>query len=300
MYRKGHASKPAKSLTLLLLALMLSACGMPPPPEAQVPPALEPQGGLVGPDGVVSPDPFPPTQNLSKVAHAFTLSRKSLTTLTTVVSGLSLTRPVEMSIGYYSPAGNGRITQSYVAGTGNHFLYNDFPGDGKPRQLRMDISLSEPKPGGGAWTYAFSWYVNLDPLYGVTLSPLKFTLAEDCDLVGKSEIHLQWISPDDQLHRSSFSMSKEETVAIPNVAWSRSEASAAENLLLPFFFFREIDSAWFPPHVNFYPPIWDPNPRPLLPGQTHTVSTILDEENLQCYAYIEYTLRYTLRFYPFL
>lgn len=304
MYRRDHTQNPVRRLIIPLLALVLGACNASLPQEPPLePPTLELQGSVVGnPGGVVNPGPLlvGPTENLTKVANALTLNRKSLTTLVAFRSGLALTRPVDISIGYFSPAGNGRITQSYVASTGNHFLYNDFLGDGKPRRLRLDISLSESKPGGGFIPFSFSYQVDLDPLYGVALSPLKFTLLSDCDRVGKSEVHLLWISPDDHRHESSFSMSKGETVAFAGVAWSRSEVSAAENLLLPFFLFREIDSSWFPPHTPFYPPVWNPNPRPLIPGQTHTVSIILPEENLQCSAAIEYTLRYTLRLYPFL
>jgi hypothetical protein len=55
-----------------------------------------------------------------------------------------------MSIGYYSPAGNERITQLYNARDGNRFLYHDKEGDGKPRRLTVAITFTERLPGGEA------------------------------------------------------------------------------------------------------------------------------------------------------
>ncbi len=147
----------AKSWTVALLALVLNACGASLPQEGlpTEPPPIELRGGLEGglpPGGVADPGSpilVAPTRNLTKVANAFTMRHKSLTTSLSVAPGLTLKRLVEISIGYYSPAGTKRITQSYVAGSGNRFLYNDPEGDGKLRRLRMDVTLSEPKPGAG-------------------------------------------------------------------------------------------------------------------------------------------------------
>ena len=71
---------------------------------------------------------------------------KSVSTLVTIALTSPVTQPVEISIGYYSAAGNDRITQSYVRASGNRFLYNDKEGDGKPRTMTISISCGNPKP----------------------------------------------------------------------------------------------------------------------------------------------------------
>ena len=237
-----------------------------------------------------------PTADLTAVANALSLRHKSLTTLITVRPGLALTRPVEISIGYYSSAGNNRITQWYVASTGNRFLYNDREGDGKPRQLRMDITLRQDKPGGGGHTFAVLWQANLDPLYDVTISPLKFSLLNDCDLVGKSEIRFLWYSPDSPHNLIySFSTGAGKLTTINQFKWSRAEVSASANLRIPAMGFWESDpgsvGAVLPasPKVN------------LVPGKSKTV-----KGNLRamiggpCTAYFEYPITYQLRWYPYL
>jgi hypothetical protein len=223
------------------------------------------------------------------------LCTTSLTTLVTVAPGLALTQPVEISIGYYSPAAVNRITQSYVAGTGNRFLHNDFEGDGKPRRMRVDISLSEPKPGGGFHTFAFSTQVGLDPLYDVTLSPLQFFLQNDCDPFGNSEIRFSWHSPDDQFHQFYFSTGSDKPTIIERFAWARIEVSTAENLHRPVMWFWEEDP------VIGYIPFHLPSDTNLVPGQTKTVKGFLQaaDENI-CFALVEHTITYTLRFSPFL
>ena len=60
-----------------------------------------------------------PTANLTLVANGLRLKYKSLTTLVVAPPNIPVTQPVEISIGYYSPAGSQRITQSYVRSTGN-------------------------------------------------------------------------------------------------------------------------------------------------------------------------------------
>jgi len=46
--------------------------------------------------------------------------------------------------------------------------------------------------------------MDLDPLYDVRISPLRFTLYETCNIVGDTEINFYWYSPDRQKHMSEF------------------------------------------------------------------------------------------------
>lgn len=231
------------------------------------------------------------------MVNAIQIKHKSLTTLISLPPNLPITQPVELSIAYFSPAGSygpgfQRITQAYVRETGNHFLNNDPAGDGKPRQMRVDITLRELQPGGQS--FAVFWPINLDPLYDVTISPLDFTLLKKCDLIGKSEIDFRWYSPDDRFHASKFSIKPSNTFHIGDFAWARNEVSVSANLHLPLMYYYERD-----PGYSFQPDPVHGN-KNLLPGKTKTISTIIQEglsEFGQCYGSVKYNLKYTLRWY---
>lgn len=119
------------------------------PGQAAVPGPTGP--GAPGPGGVTTRTPYvAPTKNLTAVANALYVNAKSLSTLIGVRPGLGLTQPVTISIGYYSPAGTGRITRDYRDAWKHPFLYTDREGDGKPRGLHEDITLTEPSPGAAS------------------------------------------------------------------------------------------------------------------------------------------------------
>lgn len=244
-----------------------------------------------------------PTPNLTMVANALRLKRKSLTTLVTVDSGLSVTNQVEISIGYSSPAGTQRITQSYVRSSGNRFLYNDKQGDGKPRTMTISISLREPKSGGGYETFAVNWQAFLDPLYDVSIGPFAFDLISKCDAVGKSEIVFGWYSPDWQYHKHRFSMQAGSRTTISQFAWSRSEVNWSHPLFLAQAEFFDEDNAatemlWscLPAGCGFSVHI--PPKTPLLTGTTTLMKGNLKARNDSCQAYYEYKMTKTLRWYP--
>jgi hypothetical protein len=273
------------------------------PAKKVVPVPTAPQQPLRAvPQTLAAPATFEgPTANITNVGNAISVLTKSITTLVTVKSGLALTAPVTISIGYYSPWGTQRITQSYVASTGNRFLYNDREGDGKLRQMNIDITLSEPKPGGGGYTGAVLRQVWLDPLYDVTIGPLKFELLQNCDTfgpftVGDSEIRFQWYSPDSPYNLSySFSTQAGRATTIDKFKWQRREVSASANLRRPHVGFWENDPGSVgavlsaPPKVN------------LVPGKSQE----LIKGNLSamiggpCTAYFEYPITRQLRWYPF-
>src|SRR5436190_1946730 len=121
-----------------------------------------------------------PTPNITKVANAISVGHKSLTTAGIVGAGLNLTQPVEISVGFYSPWGNDRITQFYAVGPGNNFLHHGNQGNGLVRQLKVDITLREKNPAGGFYTYPILSTVTVDPLYRVAIGPLNFTVIDDC------------------------------------------------------------------------------------------------------------------------
>jgi hypothetical protein len=241
-----------------------------------------------------------PTANITEVANHIQVQAKSLTSLVTVATGLALTQPVTISIGYLSawPTGNNRITQIYAPSSGNNFLYNDQEGDGKPRKLHMDINLSEPKPGGGVYSFNVPVDLALDPLYDVDISPLTFTLITGCSIVGADQIDLGWYAPDevgDRYHRIHFAAQEGETFNIREFSWRRSEVSAAENL-------HNVGAGVWYGTTNFHPiPGFGPivtGTGNLVPGKTHRsdpglVKSIDDD----CKATLDYTVTYQLRAY---
>lgn len=247
-----------------------------------------------------------PTANLTLVANALRLGYKSLSTLVTVIPNLPVTQPVEISIGYYSPAGNERITQSYVRASGNRFLYNDREGDGKPRTITISISLREPKAGGGFETFAVNWQAPLDPLYDVTIGSFSFDLISKCDAVGKSEILFTWYSPDQQYHKMRFSTRTGTRTTISPFAWARQELSWSHKVLRPSETFYDEDNAVTEILWNCLPSGCgftvggNPSSQHLLTGTTTIVKGNLTAMNDNCQAYYEYPMTKTLRWYPYL
>ena len=265
-----------------------------------------------GPSGPLQFAPPPlyvgPTQNITVVANALAQYHKSLTTLTTVKPGLVLTQPVTISIAYLSPAGYGpnspeRLTQTYVPATGNHFLRNDNTGNGQPRRVHLDINLSEPKPGGGLYSYNVPMDLDLDPLYDVAISPLNFQLIYGCAFAGSNIIKLRWYPPDQaRFYETDFNAVNGERFTINEFAWARSEVSAAANfrkVSVWYDEFQQADALSFGPpgFAEFAPPRPTDN---LIPGTTYTSNPALVKalNNDECSATLNYTVTYTLRWYP--
>jgi hypothetical protein len=183
-----------------------------------------------------------PTENITKVANALTVRAKSLTTQVKVLPGLVLTKPVTITVNYSSPAGQNRIAQTYETRSGNRILYNDPLGNRYPRQLTMSIVLTEDNPGGQPFTYNFPpGKLTLDPLFDVSITPLRFTMTSKCDRFGSSEIRFMWYSPEAKYREKGFSTKKGRLVTIGEFAWSKQEVSASAKLLWPTWAFIEKD-----------------------------------------------------------
>jgi hypothetical protein len=267
-------------------------------PKVPSPSTIGPTTGTHAP-----PDRYTaPTASLTLIANSIRLRHKSLTTLVTIPPNLPVPQPVEISIGYYSPAGNQRITQSYVRSTGNRFLYNDREGDGKSRRLRMDITLSEPKPGGGVTSFALPWKVDLDPLYDVRIGPFAFDLISKCDAVGKSEIIFTWYTPDRKYNKQKFSMRAGTRTTIGGFAWSGSEVSWSHKLFREQAHFYDDDNLVTELLWECFPGCtFNPiglNQDHLLTGKSMLVKGNLKARNDDCQAYYEYQMTKTLRWYP--
>jgi len=302
-----HLRPPTVLIVSAAILLAFVQCAQTPQPAPASPSIMGPPVGPPAPGaGVTAPESsgmapptsiMAPTENIAKVVNALEIRARSLTTLVVVEPGLALTQPVtiSISIGGYAPQ---RLTQSYVASTGNHFLHHDPEGDGNPRQGVVDITLSEPNPSGGDFSLTIPERVVLDPLYDVHISPLEFMLFTDCDWIGDSEIVLRWKTPDDKNQRASFSTSAGEHVSIGGFAWSRSEVSASRGKRKPaLWVFKEEDVDW---PFGYEPGVLPPPFVNLVPGTTHQVAWTISEITDQCSASVQYTITYLLRWYPFL
>jgi hypothetical protein len=242
-----------------------------------------------------------PTANITDVANHVQVQAKSLTSLVTVDPGLVLTRPITISIAYISPwvaAENERKTQTYVPSSGNRFLQNDLEGDGKPRKVHMDITLSEAKPAGGAYSFNVPVDLALDPLYDVNISPLVFQLVKGCSTAFANQIDLNWFAPDkSELQTVHFAAKDNETFNIQEFGWARSEVSAAANLHKVVVYYRQ--RGVLPP--NGFGPAPGPGTENLVPGQTQRSNqglvSGLSPGGEDCQATLDYTVTYQLRAY---
>lgn len=244
-----------------------------------------------------------PTDNITTVANALIWYHKSLTTLVTAKSGLNLTRPVTISIAYLSPAGAGpdspeRITQTYATSTGNRFVRLDPEGNGTLRRIHLDITLSEPKPGGGVYSFNVPVEMDLDPLYDVAISPLVFELVKGCSTIGANQIDVNWYPPEnmtgDTWRTVHFATQEHEIFTIHEFRWVRQEVSATANLRSQIEWYTETGI-----HGGFgpRPPVSEQN---IVPGQTHSSFPGLINSSgstQDCQATLNYTTTYTLRWY---
>lgn len=232
-----------------------------------------------------------PTPSLTTVANSMALRVKSLSTTVSVPANLSLERPVEISVSYYSPKrGGGLITQMYSP-AGNTFNWSDNEVDGQTRHVTIYVSLYERYPDGKFSYFNFNWGAYLSPLYAVRVSPLEFRLLDDCDRWGKSDIDLFMLNPDKSRVVQSFKMRKGGYRLFNEFLWARSEIGPTDGASLPYVefgdsdLFTKINSGYVPP----------PQPA-LVPGKSRKVQlTIKALGGGNCRAQITYTMDYALR-----
>ncbi len=223
--------------------------------------------GLVTPSATLQPaDPTfsAPTPSLTAIRNTIRVTSKSVSVNLRIPAGLPpVTVPIEISVAYISPVQTQRQTKIYDRATGLVILYREAEGDGKPRSLRLDITLRELVPNGKS--FSFSKQFTITPLYDVLVSRLDFFMGTPCDLLGKSDITFIWTSPDAQRHTIKFKLGLGQGRGISDFGSRHKEISTQSNLVEPSVQFFERDPL---PDFGFNP---IRSGLPLLPGPTKQI-----------------------------
>ena len=192
-----------------------------------------------------------PTANLTLVANAIALKTKSLSILLTAAPGLAVTNPVNIRVTYNSSVTGSRSIQNvYDAKTGYRNFHNDPEGNRAKRHMKLDILLTELQPGNKPVNFPFTREFDLEPLFDVSITPLRFTLNTSCERFyeGDADIHFLWYAPHASKYREkSFQAEKGKTTTINEFAWAHQEVKASANLMWPTWSFYEKDTNVFSP-----------------------------------------------------
>lgn len=232
-------------------------------PAAPPPPAVH--KGVI----IATPAPHPATAAeatdlLAEMATTITVKSKSVTTIVWVPAGVFAAGGDEVSILF----GLGpRQTQSYDPLRGNTFRF-DFPaGDGSLRQENVAISLADFGAGGH---YGFVRQVPVEAHYNATVSPLRFTLINDCDFnfanlfSSTNEVKISW-SDERGDARQEFLMGAGQTKTVDAFAHTVTDVTAHDGLQLPYVGFEELDAELPLPPYHFPDPVAAKPQPPLLP-----------------------------------
>jgi hypothetical protein len=145
----------------------------------------------------------------------------------------------------------------------------------------LTINLTEQVPGG-AVPYHWNRLAVLEPQFEVTVSDLAFTLLNDCDVVGDSDISLYY-GDDRGVVETDLSMSANQTRRIHAFSRHLPAATVSNRLIAPFVVFIEEDVTGFHGHPA------DPTGPALLPGTTkHYSYDLADERRQPCNAHADY------------
>lgn len=140
-------------------------------------------------------------------------------------------------------------------------------------------------------------FVDLEPLYDVTLGKLVLSQTGDCDLgelLGDvADPYVWWYDPAGSRH-GDFSPPYlgNNTHEVRGFAGTWTEVGVALGFKLPEIYWRELDPSDFdapsPPVASV----------PLLPGSSQHVAVASEESNGDCSGVFSYDITYTPRTYP--
>ncbi len=230
--------------------------------------------GVVFPSSTEAPKPTAaaPTAALSSIANAAVIRSRSVSTIVTVPAGLPVTDPTEISI-LFGLSGSSRLTQAYNPAVGNRFVFNFGAGDGSARTEDVAVSLADRAVPGAH--FGFVAKVPVEALYDATLSPLTFTLVNDCDfdfaglIAQDSEPVIHWGDDRTQQATGELNMRAFNSVTINKFARTLTAVSVKDDITAPAIWWDEIDDVQQIPS-GFTAHLQDGGP--LLPSTTHTQS----------------------------
>ncbi len=232
-----------------------------------------------------------PSANLDAVANALTLRTKSVNTLVALPAGLNVTKPVTVSIWYDNAPGQ---PQSYVRSSGNRFLQSFPAGNGQALYKPIRVHLTEQVSATRTNQYDVFWNPLVQPLYDIRVSPLNFTLNQDCDWVGDSEPVVVWSDPKGVTGSASYSLDAGDRVTVNGFARTYTEVGQLAGLKLP-----SVD--WFEDDPFSLGAVAPAPSGQLALVNSYTYNRTLDETTGQdCKATLKYSVTKTLRFYPYL
>ncbi len=129
---------------------------------------------------------FAPTPDLAIVANAVQFRAKSVSSEITLNPGLKVTHPIDVTVSY--PVAD--ATRPYSATFGNAWKFQFPENGGNPYTRQVTVTFVEHVTSTRTETFSRSWYPTIEPLYNFTVSPLIFTLKDDCDTFGDSEVKI--------------------------------------------------------------------------------------------------------------
>jgi hypothetical protein len=219
-------------------------------------------GGTSGTNAPAGPFSDAPTDNLFQIASHLSLRHKSVTTVVAAPAGLPITNPVEISILF----GTHRITRNYTKATINRFVFNFDALDGVKRRENVTVSLRDDTPTGPK-TYALLWTVDIEPLFDVTISPLRFIALDTCDPVGSADPVIRWVDPNGTQFETE--LDGDAGLITSHFAGTLRQVGISSGLTLP-------NINWYDDDFGLEFKLPPPRGLPLLPGQSHHVRMVLD------------------------
>jgi hypothetical protein len=229
----------------------------------------------------------PPTPGLAALARGITVKARSVSAVVHAPAGLAVSTTTEISVLF----GNRRISRNYDRSAGTTIAF-DYPvGDGKRRNEVLTINLTEQAPGG-AVPYHYNRLATVEALFEVTISDLTFTLLNDCDPIGDSEVLLD-IADDRGAVEVDMSMSADQIRHVHQLSRHISAAKVSDGLIVPSLSFTEDDFAGFRGAPN------EVTSPPLLPGTSrHEHYDLTDHFDKFCNAHVDYVIGIDLLTFP--
>jgi hypothetical protein len=221
----------------------------------------------------------PSTPGLTALFKGITVKARSVSAVVTAPPGLPVTNTTEISVLF----GNRRVSKNYDRANGTTIAFNYPVGDGKRHNEVITVNLTEQAPGG-AVPYHWNRLVVIEPLFEVTVSDLAFTLINDCDPVGDSEIVLNF-ADDRGVFDVELDMSASETRRIHKFSRHLPAAKVSDGLVVPQLSFFEDDLGGFHSQSD------KPTTPALLPGSTrHLKFDSADPGDEFCNGHFDYIL----------